>query len=532
MEKRMNKEEESVGERFSVSGAPGSAQSPDGAAPAQTPDLQETASADKKSKKEKKKGSWVRENLESVVVAVCLALIIRQFSTEAFIIPTGSMAPTLYGTHAEIACPNCGLGFAIDNPAKGRGFYSAFRLQAECPYCHRNTKVYVPTAEIYSENSQVCCEFCGRTWLLERPMQGTLATVKRVNLTCPSCSYKFSKDLLVSSISGGHKILVNKVLYHLRQPRRWEVIVFKCPNDSEIQQESTEKKNYIKRLIALPGEEVKIRNGDIYINGKIARKPPNVQNEEWREVYNSGRTRNYEDSIPWHASDDSWTLTGKQFSVNTPERSASVLFEKPITSSVIYNYEDDEGENVPDVGLLFKATVSRDSGAISATLKDGEHEFNLFFASSGEKEKKTSLSNFFDTLCESDFSLSPGRAYSVEFSNVDDRVTVAIDGSTLFQYDYISDPTLKVKAHVSLGAERTTADFTDVIIRRDIYYLAGGSQNGYGEPYRVAENEYFVLGDNTASSRDSRIWGTVPKENLLGRAFIIFWPPWQIRFIR
>jgi signal peptidase I len=529
MEEDMKREQERTETQVGGSDAPAGARSEGVLSP-----MTVAAPADKKSKKEKKKGSWVRENAEAVIVAVSLALIIRQFAMEAFVIPTGSMAPTLYGTHAEVSCPNCRFQFAIDNPAKGRGFYKVFRLKGECPYCHRNTTVYIPTSGTYAEDFEACCEFCGRTWQFERLTSGAVSTVKRVTLTCPSCSYKFSKDLSSSSIAGGHKLLVNKVLYHLRVPRRWEVIVFKCPAEPGTLGENSEKKTYIKRLIALPGEEVSIRNGDIYINGKIARKPPHVQEEEWQEVYNSSRTRNYEDNIPWRASDAAWTLTAKKFHVNALEGATTIQFEKPITFGLVYNYKEDEDENVPnvpDVGLSFKVKISRDSGGITAILKDGEHEFSLFLRASGET-KKTSLSNYSNTLCESDFSLSPSRTYTVEFSNVDDCVTVAIDGIALFQYDYVSNTSLKVKAELLLGAERTVAEFTDVIVKRDIYYITKEGHNTYSEPYRVGEDEYFVLGDNTISSLDSRIWGTVPKENLLGRAFIIFWPPWQIRFIR
>src|SRR5262245_43019008 len=54
-----------------------------------------------------------RENAEAIAVAVVLALIIRHFSVEAFEIPTGSMAPTLYGIHAWAQCPNCDTDFNI-----------------------------------------------------------------------------------------------------------------------------------------------------------------------------------------------------------------------------------------------------------------------------------------------------------------------------------------------------------------------------------------------------------------------------------
>jgi signal peptidase I len=43
-------------------------------------------------------------------------------------------------------------------------------------------------------------------------------------------------------------------------------------------------------------------------------------------------------------------------------------------------------------------------------------------------------------------------------------------------------------------------------------------------PMRLGSDEYFVLGDNTNSATDSRLWGTVPRSNLLGVADVIYWP--------
>ena len=62
----------------------------------------------------------------------------------------------------------------------------------------------------------------------------------------------------------GDRVLVQKFLYDFRRPRRWEVAVFHFP------QEPTQA--YVKRVVGLPGESVQLSSGDVYIDGKIARK--------------------------------------------------------------------------------------------------------------------------------------------------------------------------------------------------------------------------------------------------------------------
>jgi signal peptidase I len=46
----------------------------------------------------------------------------------------------------------------------------------------------------------------------------------------------------------------------------------------------------------------------------------------------------------------------------------------------------------------------------------------------------------------------------------------------------------------------------------------------------VPKGQYLMLGDNRASSCDSRRWGTVPRKNLIGPVFAIYWPPSRIGF--
>ncbi|MBU1905938.1 MAG: signal peptidase I, partial [Candidatus Omnitrophica bacterium] len=53
-----------------------------------------------------------------------------------------------------------------------------------------------------------------------------------------------------------------------------------------------------------------------------------------------------------------------------------------------------------------------------------------------------------------------------------------------------------------------------------------------GNKVTVPDDSYFVLGDNSASSKDSRYWGFVPRGDILGKALVIYWPPKRIRMIR
>lgn len=53
-----------------------------------------------------------------------------------------------------------------------------------------------------------------------------------------------------------------------------------------------------------------------------------------------------------------------------------------------------------------------------------------------------------------------------------------------------------------------------------------------GQVFEVPAKSYFALGDNSAHSSDSRAWGFVPKENMVGRAFFIFWPPNRVKLAR
>lgn len=69
--------------------------------------------------------------------------------------------------------------------------------------------------------------------------------------------------------NNGDRVLVNKFVYSLREPKRGDIIVFQTVNISGLDF----KKDYIKRLVGLPGDQIEIKDGRIFINNKILKKP-------------------------------------------------------------------------------------------------------------------------------------------------------------------------------------------------------------------------------------------------------------------
>src|SRR5690348_13181523 len=84
----------------------------------------------------------VKETVESILVAFILAFVFRAFVVEAFVIPTGSMAPTLLGAHMRFTCDDCGYQFDVNYNANPQGgddmnipSFAAGSQVVICPNC-------------------------------------------------------------------------------------------------------------------------------------------------------------------------------------------------------------------------------------------------------------------------------------------------------------------------------------------------------------------------------------------------------------
>ena len=155
-----------------------------------------------------------RESIESFVV-VFVAFLVFSLEAEGFVIPTGSMAPTLMGRHKEIVCPEC---------------RDVYMVNADC--------------EVDSDGS------------------GAATGIRVAWGTCQNCRFTAHVDD-IPSVSGDRIYTMKKdlALPLLPQagrvgPERWEVTVFRLPEDPQIR--------YIKRLVGMPEEIIRIQQGDIW----------------------------------------------------------------------------------------------------------------------------------------------------------------------------------------------------------------------------------------------------------------------------
>ena len=175
----------------------------------------------------------MREALDTIVTVVVVVLLLRTYVAEAFMIPTGSMATTLYGYQKQVVCPECRFPFPVN---------------------------------------------CSNEQETQRAEPGRGGPVKVKACTCPNCRLPIALDDTFKCDSGD-RVLVAKYYYDWTPPQRLDVVVFKNPDNPQVKYDPL---NSIKRLVGLPGETIAIQAGDLYVNSdlKYAALPHRPMN--WR----------------------------------------------------------------------------------------------------------------------------------------------------------------------------------------------------------------------------------------------------------
>lgn len=497
-----------------------------------------------------------RETVEAVVVAFILALLVRGFEAEAFVIPTGSMAPTLMGRHKEVTCPQCGFVYAVNTSEEvegGTGFRSS------------------------------------------RPMVHTGI--------CVNCRYQARIDREPSF--KGDRILVMKFPYDLpflpgaSEPNRWDVVVFRYPEEPET--------SYIKRLVGRPGEVVRLWYGDVFIKspGEGAfhqeRKPLEHQRAMQMMVYDDAhRATALADRPDWRRwsskTEGEWreaspgtfvstASTGPDWSefryrhlVPDPEQWEALIAgqepPRPPRSSLItdfYSYNTNLTARNSD---LVSAPHTDQEGAwlqphwvgdltVSATLKvealGGVVRFELIeggISNRCEIDLTSGVATLFhgaESLGEKPSGIEGSGRHAVTFANVDNRLTLWVDDRPVFGEGLTYEdgtamhpvPTEADLSPVGIASRGASVAVSDLVLKRDIYYTQKPGPSDYGEvwdghyprnpvelfnflsdpsrfallgglrpsEYAIGPDRFLMMGDNSPRSRDSRGWNNRDRLN-------------------
>lgn len=88
---------------------------------------------------------------------------------------------------------------------------------------------------------------------------GIAAVLSVVIITFVMQSFLVEGSSMYPTLYDRDRLFVNKLVYRFREPRRGEIVVFRYPSDL--------RKNFIKRVIGIPGDTVAVRGGQVFVNG-------------------------------------------------------------------------------------------------------------------------------------------------------------------------------------------------------------------------------------------------------------------------
>jgi signal peptidase I len=314
------------------------------------------------------------------------------------------------------------------------------------------------------------------------------------------------------------RILVDKLVYALRDPRRWEVAVFRYPLNRA--------QNFVKRIVGIGPEELRIHDGDLWRRADpseawtILRRPRDVQQDLWKEL---GPTA--PDESPWTPEDPrvDWTCGERAIRARGPGRAAFRFGEGAIVDRYFDGYAPEIAERVSrtpresgenTVGdLRVAGTISARPGTESLTieLREGLRRYRFEIpgpAATAEARPRIVADELGTvgrdgdgTLAEASepWRLFPGEPLAFGAQNLDDLLELDLDGRVVASLEI--PPALDQDAYVHLELAGDGAELDDLAVSRDIYYLDRGTSQVV-----LPAGSYFMLGDNTQDSADGREW--------------------------
>jgi hypothetical protein len=283
----------------------------------------------------------------------------------------------------------------------------------------------------------------------------------------------------------------------------------------------------IKRVLGLPGEQVRLAAGDLLINGQLQVKTL----PEQRLLRQLVRRRSIPVLLP---ADDS--MTGKQ-----------VLFhaDHPLTDDVFYNGRLSRQLWLVHDFMLSARLACHGSGQLEWTVDDGRRPLGILIdladgtvrvlapckALSGQTANRLLVTQ---TLSEFSRQRLAGGEVTLELSTFDRQLLLAIDGRVELRYALQRgvSPAGTV-APFAVASSNLAVQLREITLWRDVYYGPrpmgfgswgkSGTEKGVsadrGATWQLTDDELFLVGDNAPVSIDSRVWPRpgIPRHLLVGR---------------
>ena len=321
--------------------------------------------------------------------------------------------------------------------------------------------------------------------------------------------FKIPSDSMVPTLVRGDRVAVFTV-FRQDVPDRWDVAVFE-----------RDGVHYVKRLVGLPGESIALWYGDVYVNGSLVRKPPELCEALRTDV---GRWPLVEAAAQgWQVKEIDgarhWIWTAGTFSAFP-----SGYREFPMHDGYAV-LEGDRGDGTVELALI------RGPGPLG----DRSVRWTLRAAPEGLElgEQATDGTNVAPAQVLARGPRPPGGA-ALRVSFID-GVLRASCGGWSFEQERAEAPIAPLGVGlVTRGVEE--AGLT-LVVDRDHHYAHGqGTSHGTPTPsaerptdfdHPIAADRSYFLGDNTTNSQDSRFRevGDIPLEDIVGSVSIRIWPP-------
>ncbi len=530
--------------------------------------------------------------LESITVLALAVTIFRAFVLEGFMITSGSMAPALFGFHHRITCPDCSYQFTInaahlphatdrsdgaaadvagDSPAwqapregaglKVSGTASGGVACPNCKYAHIQA-----TTGLVNEGDQLLVDKQGTFWrdpqrwdaiVFRNPHRSTQAYAKRVvGLPGETITLRDGDVYVRGAIQRKS----------LEQQRQLRVLVADSQYQPKLKDENW--RNNWQPEDATAGAWLPLKTGY-----RFEPPPPAAAGEQFWLQYThwirEGGTRKSSVALERWPTDIPLPppeapvkfdpirqqlscaqalpaeLAGKLHSLSRDaafQAAVQQLFElshqQPITDRLVYNQETELGEKpVRDLMLELDLLPDAHQCQLAIRLHDGHFPFvaNLDFANQRAELRVAGKDKVLrsGTIPEWRFE----QPLKVEMSVFDQQVLLAINNVLVFEpYAYRVDETPCELARNPIAVAASGAPITLLRQRvyRDLYYRAVPSSDGQAQEqeYRLGPEEYFVLGDNSLVSIDSRHWpsGSVTRSLLIGRPVVLHLPSRRAEF--